>query len=294
MNEITIRRLKTVPEFDSVVELQRIYWQDGDDALVPSHMLFSISNHGGHVIGAFDGDRLVGVVLGFIGTDIDYEHPDARPAMANLLVLSKRMVILPEYRGHNLGFRLKMAQRDVALKQAIRLVTWTFDPLLAVNAHLNIRKLGGIVQQYKIDYYGPTHHKNLQADRLIVEWWVTHRRVKERAKGSTNNLTLQQYFDVSTPVVNRADISGDLIRPRAMTDVPDSTFALIEIPSNFRKIELSEPNLVQDWRDHIREVFTKMMLGGYIVTDFVRGEFEGQDRTFYLLSHDSDQDNRQN
>lgn len=294
MTDIEIRRLQTIDEFNAAVDLQRIYWGDDGEALVPMHMLHSMSNHGGHVLGAYDDKRLIGVVLGFIGTDIDYEHPDARPAMANLLIMSKRMVVLPEYRGQNIGFLLKMAQRDIALKQAIRLVTWTFDPLLAPNAHLNIRKLGGIVQQYKADYFGQTDQKNLQADRLVLEWWVMHRRVKERAKGTTNNLSLKQYFDVNAPIVNRADKSKQLLQPRGMTDVPDSTFALIEIPQNFREIDAMDADLAQAWRDHIRDVFVKMMAGGYIVTDFVRGEFEGQDRTFYLLSHDSEQDYRQN
>ena len=294
MSDIVIRRLTTVSEFDLAVGLQKIYWGEDGDALVPTHMLHSLSKHGSHILGAYDGEKLIGFVLGFIGTDIDYEHPDARPAMANLLIMSKRMVVLPEYRGQNVGFLLKMAQRDVAMKQAIRLITWSFDPLLSSNAHLNIRKLGAICQRYEVDYFGKTDHKSLQADRLILEWWVTHLRVAERAKGTTNNLTLKQYFEVSTPIVNRADVSGDYFRPRSMTNVPMSTFAMIEIPPNFREIEANDPDLSQLWRDHIREVFLKMLAGGYIVTDFVRGEYEGKDRTFYLLSHDSEQDNRQN
>ncbi len=294
MSEIVIRRLKTFPEFDLAVELQKIYWGDDGDALVPSHMMHSLSKHGSHILGAYDGETMIGFVMGFIGTDIDYEDPDARPAMADLLIMSKRMVVLPEYRGQNIGYLLKMAQRDVAKKQAISLITWSFDPLLAPNAHLNIRKLGAICQKYEVDYFGQTEHKSLQADRLIVEWWVTHQRVVERAKGTTNNLTLKQYFDVNTPIVNRADISGDLFKPRSITNVPTSTFAMIEIPPNFREIEAKDADLAQVWRDHVREVFLKLMAGGYIVTDFVRGDFEGKDRTFYLLSHDSEQDDRQN
>lgn len=294
MSDIVIRRLKTIPEFDLAVGLQKIYWGEDGDALVPSHMMHSLSKHGSHILGAYDGETMIGFVMGFIGTDIDYEDPDARPAMADLLIMSKRMVVLPDYRGQNIGYLLKMAQRDVAMKQAISLITWSFDPLLAPNAHLNIRKLGAICQTYEVDYFGHTEHKSLQADRLIVEWWVTHQRVVERAKGTTNNLTLKQYFDVNTPIVNRADISGDLFKPRSITDVPMSTFAMIEIPPNFREIEAEDSALAQDWRDHVREVFVKMVAGGYIVTDFVRGEFEGKDRTFYLLSHDSEQDDRQN
>jgi len=294
MSDIVIRRLKTVDEFNDAVELQKVYWGTDGDALVPMHMLHSLSNHGGNILGAYDGDTMIGFVMGFIGTDIDYDSVDARPAMANLLIMSKRMVVLPEYRGQNIGYRLKMAQRDVAMKQAIRLVTWTFDPLLAPNAHLNIRKLGGVVQQYKADYFGATDQPSLQADRLVVEWWVSHQRVKERAKGDGSALTLEQYFSVNAPVVNRADISSDLFQPQGMTDVPDSTFALIEIPPNFREIDKHDGGLAQAWRDHIREVFQKMFAGGYMVTDFVRGDFEGKNRTFYLLSHHSDDDYRQN
>jgi len=257
-------------------------------------MLHSLSHHGGHVLGAYDGQRLIGVLVGFIGTDIDYDHPNARPAMANLLIMSKRMVVLPDYRGQNIGYLLKMAQRDIAVKQAIHLVTWTFDPMLAPNAHLNIRKLGGIVQKYKVNYFGETDIPSLQADRLVLEWWVNHQRVEARAKGTTNNLTLAQYFEVNAPIVNRADNSSEFLQPRTMTDVPDSTFALIEIPSNFREINATDADLAQAWRDHVREVFLQMFASGYIVTDFVRGEFEGDNRTFYLLSHDSDEDHRQN
>ncbi len=294
MSEIVIRRLRTVTEFNQAVDLQTIYWGNSGDALVPMHMLHSLANHGGHVLGAYDGETMIGFVMGFIGTDIDYESVDARPAMANLLIMSKRMVVLPEYRGQNIGYRLKMTQRDVALKQAIRLVTWTFDPMLAPNAYLNIHKLGGVVQEYKVDYFGETDLPSLQADRLVVEWWVTHQRVKERAKNGASKLSLQQYFDVNAPIVNRADASGDFLKPRQMTDVPDSTFALIEIPPNFREINRTDSDLAQAWRDHGREVFVKMFRGGYMVTDFVRGDYQGKSRTFYLLSHHSDDDYRQN
>ena len=238
--------------------------------------------------------RLVGLVLGFIGTDIDVDDPDARPAMANLLIMSKRMVVLPEYRGYNIGFRLKMAQRELALRQGIRMVTWTVDPLLAANAHLNIRKLGAVVQRYAVNYFGLGASDELRSDRLVVDWWVTQRRVKERAKGAGSALTLEQYFDVNTPVVNRADFSCCWLRPRQMTDVPLSTFALVEIPGDFRALEAAEFGLADEWRYHIRDVFPRMFAAGYIVTDFVSGEFENRRRSFYLLSRHLDENNRKN
>ena len=292
--EIEIRRLLSAAEHDKAVELQKSYWGIDAGNLVPRHMLHSISHHGGHVLGAFDEDRLIGLVIGFIGTDIDVDAPDARPAMANLLIMSKRMVVLPAYRGRNIGFRLKLAQRDLAMKQAIRLVTWTVDPLLAANAHLNIRKLGGVIQRYEVNYFGLDSADSLRSDRLVVEWWVTQRRVKERANGRGGNLSLQQYFDVNAPIVNRADVSRDWLRPRPMTGVPSSTFALVEIPGDFRELEAADRGLADEWRNHIRAVFPRLLAAGYIVTDFVSGEFERERRSFYLLSRHFDEDERRN
>lgn len=292
--KIEIRRLLSAAEHDQAVELQKSYWGADPANLAPRHMLHSIAHFGGHVLGAFADGRLVGMLMGFIGTDIDVDSPDARPAMANLLIMSKRMVVLPEYRGRNIGFRLKLAQRELALKQAIRLVTWTVDPLLAANARLNIRKLGGVIQRYEVNYFGLEAAQSLRSDRLVVEWWVTQRRVKERAKGGGSALTLQQYFDVSAPIVNRADASREQLRPRRMTDVPSSTFALVEIPGDFRQLEAADRILADEWRYHIRDVFPRMLTAGYIVTDFVSGDYEGGRRSFYLLSRHFDESNRRN
>lgn len=292
--EIVIRRLLRAAEHDQAVELQKSYWGEDANHLAPRHMLHSISHYGGHVLGAFDGDQLVGLVMGFIGTDIDVDAPDARPAMANLLIMSKRMVVLPAYRGRNIGFRLKLAQRDLAIKQAIRLVTWTVDPLLAPNAHLNIRKLGGVIQRYEVNYFGLEAAESLRADRLVVEWWVTQRRVSERAQGRGGALSLQQYFDVNTPIVNRALPAHEWLRPGRVTAVPGSTFALVEIPGRFRELEAADRGLADEWRYHIRDVFPQLFAAGYIVTDFVSGEFENRRRSFYLLSRHFDENERRN
>lgn len=294
MSAIRIERLLAREQHDQAVELQKVYWGDDAKNLVPRHMLHSISHYGGHIIGALDESRLVGFVIGFIGTDIDIDDANARPAMANLLIMSKRLLVLPKYRGQNLGFRLKMAQRDIALRQAIRLVTWTVDPMLAPNAHLNIRKLGGVIQRFSPNHFGLAEPDSLRADRLIVDWWVTHGRVDERAKGKESNLTLKHYFDVNAPIVNRAEAKQAWLRPRTMTDIPDSTFALVEIPADFRALEAAQRSLADDWRYHIREVFTRMFAAGFIVTDFVSDNYDGCHRSFYLLSHHFDNDYRKN
>lgn len=284
MTDLVIRRLTTVKEFDRAVDLQKIYWGSDGEALVPMHMLHSITHNGGHVLGAYDGEVMIGFVMGFIGTNIDYEEADVPPVSDSLLIMSKRMVVLPEYRGQNIGYLLKMAQRDVAIKQGIPLVSWTFDPLLAPNAHLNIRKLGGIASRYKIDYFGQTDQVSLQADRLVVELWVNHQRLVERANGTVEHRTLQQVIIEGAPILNSADVSGHHPQPASIMDAHDASSVLVEIPPNFREIDSQDSGLGKAWRDHIREIFVPLLAGGYVVTDFVRGDLDKQNRTFYLLS----------
>lgn len=106
--------------------------------------------------------------------------------MANLKMVSQRMAVIPEYRGTGVGYELKLAQRRLAIQLGIRLITWTFDPLLSRNAHLNIRKLGAIGQVYYRDYYGSGDSalvKLHSSDRLLAEWWVTSNRVEQRING---------------------------------------------------------------------------------------------------------------
>jgi predicted GNAT superfamily acetyltransferase len=290
MSDIHIRALRALDEMRAAVELQRTYWGDDLESVVPAHMLFTIASAGGHVLAAFDGDRMVGVLIGLLGTNT--EDPD-RPAMANLQIVSKRMVVLDQYRGQGIGYRLKLAQREAAIKQGVRLVTWTFDPLLASNAHLNIRKLGGISHRYLENYYGTSTEGGLStlgySDRLLVEWWVTNRRVEERINGTRGDLTLRQYLDADTPIVNPTTADEHLAQPAEAYGMPVGSLVLVEIPVNFPLMVREEPALAQDWRLHIRELFQWLLGRGYLVTDFLHELYEGRDRAFYLLSHGTGQ-----
>ena len=134
----------------------------------------------------------------------------------------------------------------------------------------------------------------LRSDRLVVEWWVTQRRVKTRVRGEGSQLNLKHYLDVRAPIVNRAIDAGEWLKPRAMTGVPGSTFALVEIPGDFIQLEAADRALADEWRGHIREVFLQIFAAGYIITDFVSDLFEGRRRSFYLLSHHFDEGYRKN
>jgi predicted GNAT superfamily acetyltransferase len=287
MDSITIKPLMALGEMRAAVELQNTFWGNDAESVVPAHMLFSLATYGGHVLAAFDGAQMIGLLIGFLGTNI--EESD-RPAMANLQIVSKRMVVLPQYRGQGIGYRLKLAQRDLTIKQGVRMVTWTFDPLMALNAHLNIRKLGAVSHRYLEDYYGTADEGGLatlgSSDRLQVEWWVTNRRVEERLSGRRGDLSLQHYLGADTPIANAttADTHGTPW-PAENNIIPTGLFVLLEIPVNFTAIVESDPILARAWRLHTRDLFKRFLTLGYVVTDFIRSTYEGRDRAFYLLSH---------
>ena len=141
---MTIRPLTEIPEFEKCVELQREAWGAPDIDLVPSRMYVVQSRIGGLILGAFDGDRLVGYLTTMPGIQKDgmpYWH-------------SQMMAVAADHWNSGIGVQLKLAQRDHARQRGIKLIQWTFDPLESKNAYLNITKLGVIVREYCVNLYG--------------------------------------------------------------------------------------------------------------------------------------------
>jgi len=292
MSPIEIRILTTADEMHTAVELQKAYWGDDMADLVPEHMLLSISKYGGHVHGAFIENQMIGMVLGFLGADIDPD--DTKKASDHLLIMSKRMVVLPGYRGHKIGEQLKWAQRDYALQHNIQLVSWTFDPVLARNAYLNLHKLAAVGQAYAEDFFGARMtNPVLNSDRLVMNWWVSHPHVQRRAaQQSLENLDLRD-----TPVLNCTDFDdAGFFIPLDDIQEPDEDTVLMEIPRDFSAIEGYSTDLAQHWRNHIRQVMHMLFDRGYIATDFVRlnqlsdtrNQFiiDARDRVFYVFTRD--------
>ncbi len=283
---IEIRPIVTLDDFVQVEDVQRETWRDSETQIVPRHLINVTAHSGGAVIGAFDGDRLVAFVFSFIGTD---DSDPRRPAMTHLKHCSHMLAVLPEYRGFGLGYRLKLAQRDYVHQQGIRLITWTFDPLESKNAHLNITRLGSIATTYVIDAYGTMVdglNAGLPSDRLLAEWWITSPRVRERLEGARAPLNLASFTSVGAPIANASVIAPDdgLPRPPASLTQPTGMFGLIEVPYDFQALKTYDAVLARDWRFAVRDAFSALFEGGYMVTDFFSEPYEGRLRSFYALA----------
>jgi predicted GNAT superfamily acetyltransferase len=167
--EIRVRVLHSLEEFRRCVEITQEVWGDSDLETEP-YVTFVIAHHtGGQVLGAFDGDRMVGFTKAFVGI---------RDHQAYLH--SHMAAVLASHRDRGVGRQLKLAQREEALRRDIRRIEWTFDPLETKNAHFNINRLGAISRTYIQNLYGITSsplHRGLPTDRLLVEWHLDSARV---------------------------------------------------------------------------------------------------------------------
>jgi predicted GNAT superfamily acetyltransferase len=166
---IVVRKCSSLEEFHGCVELQREVWKETELEVEPVSIFVVAANTGGQVLGAFEGDRMVGYTFAVVGLRdrVPYLH-------------SHMTGVTSEYRDRGVGRMLKLFQRDEALSRGIRLVQWTFDPLELRNAHFNLNRLGAICREYQPNLYGVTTsplHRGLATDRLLAEWHLDSARV---------------------------------------------------------------------------------------------------------------------
>ncbi|HEU5322776.1 MAG TPA: GNAT family N-acetyltransferase, partial [Methylomirabilota bacterium] len=129
---VTLRRIETLAEFAACVELQRETWGRDFSGCVPAAVLMVAAKVGGVVAGAFDpAGRIVGFIFGITG------YTAGRP-----LHWSHMLAVREPARDAGLGVRLKLFQRELLLDGGVDTARWTFDPLVAKNAHVNLNRLG--------------------------------------------------------------------------------------------------------------------------------------------------------
>ena len=169
VERITVRSCEGIAELRACVALQKEVWSFDDVDLVPLRLFVVGQKIGGQIIGAFDGTDLVGFA---------FSVPGARAGRAYLH--SHMLAVRNSWRNYGLGRRMKLAQRDDALRRGFDLMEWTFDPLEIKNAHLNLVRLGAIVRRYSVNHYGDSSSPlqgGLPTDRLVAEWWLRSERV---------------------------------------------------------------------------------------------------------------------
>jgi predicted GNAT superfamily acetyltransferase len=259
---IVFRDLETIAEIKALEDLQVETWGDDERDIVPLNQFVAARHVGGSLIGAFDGEKVVGFVYGFYG------HTGGR-----IVHHSHMLAVSPGYRRHNLGFRLKAEQRERVLADRLTdRITWTFDPLQSLNAHFNFAKLGVVSDMYKTNVYGQEGasflHRN-GTDRLFVTWLLGSPRVQRSMSGQHGPKRDLAGLQRSVSRLLHHSKSGHP-EPEAniVTVLTGSRFATIEIPADINAIEKEDLNLARKWREETRRVFSQALAEGYVAVDY--------------------------
>jgi len=256
-----IRPVTTLEECHQVAALEKLVWgfTDGEDVVPPSLLIVSIKR-GGLLLGAFGDD---GALQGFV-----YSMPATKEG--RLTHWSHLLAVIPEARQTGLGLRLKLAQREYAIRAGIDLIEWTFDPLQALNAHLNFARLGVVVEEYAADVYGHSTsplHRGTPTDRFVAEWRLTAPHVERRISMPGASL-IRDSSVLSAVLVNRAEQKGEWLEPSPpLLDASDRRL-LVEIPTEFTEMQGRAPEVAMEWRLVTRSIFGTYLRRGYRVVDF--------------------------
>jgi predicted GNAT superfamily acetyltransferase len=278
---IRIAMCETIADLHACEDLQIAVWGGSEREITPYDIMRAILHAGGTVLGAWDGDRLVGLALSIVawGPAGAYHH-------------SHLLGVLPEYRHHNIGMRLKLAQREFVLAQGLDLINWTFDPLESANAHLNFARLGVVSDTYLPDFYGlmpETLNAGLPSDRLLVAWRLNAPHVLGRLATGTANAALGMLVppDVyEAPALLRMGEDGFPwhIRLPDPGEGREAGRLRIEIPASIQAIKSADPLRALAWRMATRAAFTDALAAGYLITDYRAPRFHRQECGYYLLS----------
>ena len=269
---VDIRSFRTLEEYRACVALQRDTWGHEFTDVVPTSILKVSQRVGGVSAGAFDGDgKLLGFVYGLTGVE-----------NGKIVHWSDMLAVHPEARNLGLGRRLKEFQRQIVGSLGGVVIYWTYDPLVARNAHLNFNVFGVRVAEYVEDMYGETDselHRGIGTDRFIVAWPVAdsemHRRLAEtHLAGSTAALREAPILNPDTEAGGGAGGAGDGAR------VGDA--ARVEVPADISELQRHDPKLAARWRQTTRRAFHRAHDAGLVVQGFVVDDCAK--RGYYLLS----------
>ena len=213
----TIRDLDTV---ELILDAQSLLDSiRGPERVIDAGTLRALQQSGNYVVGLFDDDAMVGASIAFFGA------PARRTMHSHITALR------PEYRGRGWGRELKEHQRQWAFSREVGNITWTFDPLVARNAHFFLSVLGARVTGYAVNQYGIFGGGDAgdESDRLDVVWAL-----------------------------------ADIARPPAEEDV----VATLEIPSDIETMRVEDPEAAHAWRMRLRGQMDELLGRGLAIAGF--------------------------
>jgi predicted GNAT superfamily acetyltransferase len=256
-SQTVVRELASAADYATCIALQYATWGAGYREAVPASVLRISQKVGGLAAGAFlETGEMVGFVFGLTGL-----------VSGRSVHWSHMLAVVPAFRDRGVGQQLKQFQRETLRRAGVQTMAWSFDPLVARNAHLNVNRLGVRLTEYVKDMYTNTGSDlhTFGTDRFIAEWPVAPEATAWSAAAIGNGASL--------PIVNGAHASS--------ADWREARVVRVEVPLDAESMRDTGLEELREWRSSTRAAFQYLLARGYAVTGFYR---EG-DRCFYVLMH---------
>lgn len=266
--KLEIRSLNQIEDLEKVRILESKIWGEYDS--IPTHQTITAVKNGGLVLGAYWGEQLVG---------FQYSFPGFNGKSAYLC--SHILGTDDQFRNKGIGEKLKLYQREEAIKLGYSLITWTYDPLESINGYLNIAKLGGICSTYIENCYGEMEdllNSGTSSDRFLVEWNINQDRADvpnlETDVSSSKSLIQWNLSEEGFPI------------PISTLSIPsqDSSITFVAIPKDFRKIRERNLKIASEWRTKTRDIFSRLFQEGWKITGFKKNPNLDIPVHFYVLT----------
>lgn len=254
---VVVRDVTELAELEAVYRLYDGIWRPNpEDPPVTTTLLRALSKAGNYVAGAFDGPVLVGACVGFFGS------PAAQVLHSHVAGVSAAVL------GRQVGFALKLHQRAWAMAHGVATVEWTYDPLVARNAHFNITKLGARPVEYLPNFYGGIDddiNGGDDSDRLLLRWELAADAVAEACAGTSRP------GDADAERARGAVVAlGRSAHGTPVKGSPVGETLLVAVPPDVEALRSADPGLAKEWRVAVREVLGAALASGAQVTGFDR------------------------
>jgi len=211
-SQIQVRRLETLTDQTLGRQIFDQTWAMDSGTEITPNLLQAMVHSGAYLSGAFIDEKCVGAAFAF-------------PATTEGLHLHSHMAaVLDSYRDQGIGYALKIDQWQWGKKNNYKKITWTFDPLVARNAKLNLCKLGIEISAYYPNFYGDMPdalNAGDESDRVMASW----------------------------------NIVGDEPTAKNVITNPDKLDTLIKIPEDIVAIRSKDISENLKWRHRVREEF---------------------------------------
>jgi len=224
-SQIQVRRLETLADQTLGRQIFDQTWAMDSGTEITPNLLQAMVHSGAYLSGAFIAEKCVGAAFAF-------------PATTKGLHLHSHMTaVLDKSRDNGIGYSLKIDQWNWAKKNNYKEITWTFDPLVARNAKLNLIKLGVDISAYYPNFYGDMPdalNAGDESDRVMASWKV----------------------------------AGDQPVAKSVIINPDKADTLIKIPKDIVTIRSEDISKNLKWRHKVREEFMQAFENGGKVVGF--------------------------